>query len=93
MTWIADAHREWHTVHGTFAVCPLDCGAGETYDPADYLTPAEYAAAVAEAEEGRAPAVPTSSWADDDPWTDPATVVRGDAAALPPWIDPADPTC
>lgn len=29
MTWIADAHREWHTVHGQNAVCPLDCGVGE----------------------------------------------------------------
>jgi hypothetical protein len=32
MTWLADAHREWHYVHGapgqSDEVCPLDC-----YDP------------------------------------------------------------
>lgn len=29
MSWIADAHREWHYVHGapgkSDEVCPLDC--------------------------------------------------------------------
>lgn len=25
---LADAHREWHYVHGN-VVCPLDCGIGE----------------------------------------------------------------
>lgn len=29
MTHIADAHRQWHEVHGINNVCPLDCGAGE----------------------------------------------------------------
>lgn len=29
MTYLADAHRDWHAVHGLNAVCPLDCGAGE----------------------------------------------------------------
>lgn len=29
MSFIADAHREWHTVHGARATCPLDCGASE----------------------------------------------------------------
>lgn len=32
MSWMADAHREWHYVHGQDTVCPLDCGAGEVYD-------------------------------------------------------------
>jgi|PlaIllAssembly_1097288.scaffolds.fasta_scaffold210939_2 hypothetical protein len=32
MSWIAEAHADWHTVHGRDAVCPLDCGAGEDYD-------------------------------------------------------------
>lgn len=32
MAWLADAHREWHYVNGADACCPLDCGAGETYD-------------------------------------------------------------
>ena len=27
MSWINDAHTEWHTVNGWRAVCPLDCGA------------------------------------------------------------------
>lgn len=29
MSFIADAHREWHVVYGSQAVCPLDCGANE----------------------------------------------------------------
>ena len=29
MTYISEAHNEWHTVNGASAVCPLDCGAGE----------------------------------------------------------------
>lgn len=46
MTWIQDAHRDWHTVNGKYAVCPLDCGVGETadlYDEPDPVTdePAE----------------------------------------------------
>ena len=33
MAWLADAHREWHYVHGALTVCPLDCGVGEdVYD-------------------------------------------------------------
>lgn len=27
-TTIVDAHSQWHAIHGAFAVCPLDCGAG-----------------------------------------------------------------
>lgn len=34
MSWIAEAHTDWHTAHGWNAVCPLDCGAGEV--PEDY---------------------------------------------------------
>lgn len=29
MSWIAEAHRQWHTVNGQNEVCPLDCGVGE----------------------------------------------------------------
>jgi len=32
MSWIADAHRDWHTAHGQNVVCPLDCGVGEDQD-------------------------------------------------------------
>ena len=32
MSWIVDAHYEWHAVHGALAVCPLDCGIGEGYE-------------------------------------------------------------
>lgn len=35
MSWIAEAHSEWHTVHGAHAVCPLDCGASEFDWPTD----------------------------------------------------------
>ena len=37
MSWIADAHRDWHTVNGWDVVCPLDCGVGEGGD--DYYLP------------------------------------------------------
>lgn len=29
MSYLAEAHFEWHAVNGAYAVCPLDCGAGE----------------------------------------------------------------
>lgn len=58
MSWIADAHRDWHTVNGWNVCCPLDCGVTEDYDydttPADYA-PAEdweeYAAELFESSE------------------------------------------
>lgn len=33
MTYLADAHRDWHTVNGWDTICPLDCGAGEVQEP------------------------------------------------------------
>lgn len=35
MSYLADAHRDWHTVHGN-VVCPLDCGIEETFELYDY---------------------------------------------------------
>lgn len=32
MSWLSEAHNEWHTVNGWNVCCPLDCGAGEVYD-------------------------------------------------------------
>lgn len=32
MSYMADAHRQWHTAHGWNMVCPLDCGVTERYD-------------------------------------------------------------
>lgn len=33
MSWIADAHRQWHQVYPSAPWdCPLDCGAGENYE-------------------------------------------------------------
>lgn len=29
MSYLSEAHAEWHAVHGKYACCPLDCGAGE----------------------------------------------------------------
>lgn len=29
---LAEAHAQWHAVHGRDTLCPLDCGIGETYD-------------------------------------------------------------
>lgn len=25
---LSDAHAQWHSIHGAFATCPLDCGIG-----------------------------------------------------------------
>jgi hypothetical protein len=33
MSWLSEAHEEWHLVNGKYACCPLDCGASEAlYD-------------------------------------------------------------
>lgn len=54
MSWIVDAHYEWHAVHGANACCPLDCNAGVDQSE-DY--------------EGFAPAPPTPIvWS--DPWVE-----------------------
>lgn len=29
MSYLAEAHADWHAVNGRDAVCPLDCGIGE----------------------------------------------------------------
>ena len=29
MSYLTEAHADWHAVHGQYAACPLDCGAGE----------------------------------------------------------------
>jgi hypothetical protein len=29
MSWLSEAHTEWHTVNGRYEVCPLDCGVAE----------------------------------------------------------------
>ena len=47
MAWIADAHADWHAVHGWNAGCPLDCAAADVagWDEGmgDDLSPAEVA--------------------------------------------------
>ena len=40
MSWLADAHRDWHTVNGANAMCPLDCGANEADEGYDDEQPA-----------------------------------------------------
>lgn len=37
MSWLADAHREWHLVNGARSVCPLDCGVGEAEAEMAYM--------------------------------------------------------
>jgi len=27
MSYLAEAHSDWHAAHGAYATCPLDCGA------------------------------------------------------------------
>lgn len=44
MSYLSEAHAEWHAVNGHDAVCPLDCGVGEVYDPWDAMTDEEIAA-------------------------------------------------
>lgn len=40
MSYLSEAHQEWHTVHGKYEVCPLDCGANEyLYDDPSYHDP------------------------------------------------------
>jgi hypothetical protein len=29
MSYLSEAHTDWHTANGKFATCPLDCGANE----------------------------------------------------------------
>jgi len=29
MSWLSEAHNDWHTINGRNVTCPLDCGAGE----------------------------------------------------------------
>jgi hypothetical protein len=29
MSWMSEAHDQWHHIHGKFASCPLDCGINE----------------------------------------------------------------
>jgi hypothetical protein len=36
MSWMADAHREWHTVNG-WETCPLDCYEVEARNEEAYL--------------------------------------------------------
>lgn len=54
MSWLAEAHREWHTVNGWDNGCPLDCYEAEARAEEAYwesLTPEEREAeARAEAE-------------------------------------------
>lgn len=37
MSYLADAHRDWHTVNGWRSGCPLDCAAADSM--ADYPEP------------------------------------------------------
>lgn len=78
MTWLADAHRDWHYVYGAANTnCPLDCGAGEAAaeeaaDVAEWeaLAPEERARLTAEAEAYRAAekAKYEAALMADDPW-------------------------
>jgi hypothetical protein len=36
MSWLSEAHEEWHLVNGKYACCPLDCGASEFLQEPDY---------------------------------------------------------
>jgi len=62
MSYLSEAHSEWHLVNGQNACCPLDCGASEVYhDPTEYMTDeelAEYDAYVS--------SIPEATF--DDPW-------------------------
>lgn len=36
MSWISEAHNQWHAINGPYG-CPLDCGIGEDEAEAAYL--------------------------------------------------------
>ena len=38
MSFMSEAHQQWHMVNGKYSVCPLDCGV-EEYAPDDYAPP------------------------------------------------------
>lgn len=38
MSFQSEAHQQWHSIHGQFSVCPLDCGAEERA-PEGYVPP------------------------------------------------------
>lgn len=79
MSWLSEAHNDWHTANGWDRVCPLDCGAGEP-DYANcptcgaYLDPAEdcgEADCVKAAAEAVPVTVPVAVPEDEDPWDPP----------------------
>lgn len=41
MSWLSEAHNDWHTANGWDRVCPLDCGAGEVWDDEEDFAEAE----------------------------------------------------
>lgn len=41
----ADAHAQWHQIHGATALCPLDCGAGE-YEQDEHVDETSVSASV-----------------------------------------------
>ncbi len=45
MSYLSDAHAEWHAVNGRDQVCPLDCGVGEDA-AADYEAEQAYLASL-----------------------------------------------
>lgn len=53
MSWLSEAHSEWHAVNGHDAICPLDCGVGEAYPPEYDYTDEELALMDAEDEQAR----------------------------------------
>ena len=36
MSYLADAHSDWHAVNGANEICPLDCGVGEAQAEAEF---------------------------------------------------------
>lgn len=61
MSFISEAHTQWHMIYGHDAVCPLDCGAGETHD--DYDPDPQGGGQPVEVPDAPAPIWP-------DPWID-----------------------
>lgn len=66
MSWLADAHSEWHAVNGRNEVCPLDCGVNEgRYD--EYDMEMEEAPVTVDLEPAT---TPTEEMMWKDPWRD-----------------------
>lgn len=61
MSYLIEAHNEWHLLNGATAICPLDCGQGEDLDEEVYGPPAAFVGSATPASQAK----PVDA---NDPW-------------------------